>query len=483
MSTARRLCSCSLVSLATLFVPALLLAEDKPPETVTVAKKPLKVEVKFSGVIEARRMVEIAVRPKSWTQLVVADVAPAGSKVAKGQPILRFETDKIDDQIRDLESARSLTLLAIQQSQEQVRLLSQSTPLDLELAERSDRIAAEDLARYLEIDGPLAKRAADFSLRMSEQNLEYNLEELRQLEKMYKADDLTEETEEIILKRARNDVDYAKFGVESARIAHEEALKVKLPREMQDKRNAARVAALALDKARTTLPLALAKEKLELEKQQQELKKADEHLAKLKGDREMLVVAAPSDGVIYYGRCVQGKWTGVADATAKLRPGGAIDPNEALLTLVDPTALQARVIVPEKELALATVGVKGQLTPTAFPKGRLPVALRARSPIPVSEGNFDAIFDLPAAGTSQLVAGMGCEVRITPYMNAAALVLPVKSVFTDELNDDQRYVLLLGADGKPVRKNVTIGQTNDEVVEITAGLIAGDKVLAEKPKE
>ncbi len=33
---------------------------------------------------------------------------------------------------------------------------------------------------------------------------------------MYEADDLTEETEEIILMRAKNQVDYLKFSVESA---------------------------------------------------------------------------------------------------------------------------------------------------------------------------------------------------------------------------------------------------------------------------
>ena len=54
------------------------------------------------------------------------------------------------------------------------------------------------------------------SLNRQEQYLSYSLEELNQLKKMYEADDLTEETEEIIIQRAQNDVDQAKF-VESAR--------------------------------------------------------------------------------------------------------------------------------------------------------------------------------------------------------------------------------------------------------------------------
>ena len=74
--------------------------------------------------------------------------------------------------------------------------------MDLVAAERSRRIAKEDLAQMLEVELPTARKAVDFSLQMSADSLAYEKEELRQLEKMYKADDLTEETEEIVLRRA-----------------------------------------------------------------------------------------------------------------------------------------------------------------------------------------------------------------------------------------------------------------------------------------
>ena len=49
---------------------------------------------------------------------------------------------------------------------------------------------------------------------MAKDTLEYEEEELRQLEKMYKADEATEETEKIVLKRARDTVKRAKFVLE-----------------------------------------------------------------------------------------------------------------------------------------------------------------------------------------------------------------------------------------------------------------------------
>ena len=68
------------------------------------------------------------------------------------------------------------------------------------------------------------------SLKTSEQYLAYAAEELNQLKKMYEADDLTEETEEIILQRAQYQYERAKFSHEAAKIRNEETLQVQLPR-------------------------------------------------------------------------------------------------------------------------------------------------------------------------------------------------------------------------------------------------------------
>ena len=51
------------------------------------------------------------------------------------------------------------------------------------------------------MERPFTLKSTEFSLKMTKEKLEYEEEELRQLEKMYKADDITEETEAIVLKR------------------------------------------------------------------------------------------------------------------------------------------------------------------------------------------------------------------------------------------------------------------------------------------
>ncbi len=80
------------------------------------------------------------------------------------------------------------------------------------------------------MEKPLAAKVTEYHLKSAQEILEYAEEEYRQLEKMYKADDLREETEKIVLRRAKAGVDRAKLGLELAQASHEEAVKLSLPR-------------------------------------------------------------------------------------------------------------------------------------------------------------------------------------------------------------------------------------------------------------
>ncbi|HUE73908.1 MAG TPA: HlyD family efflux transporter periplasmic adaptor subunit, partial [Pirellulaceae bacterium] len=368
---------------------------DKQPDKPAAAKHkvtagPLKVEVSLGGVIESSAMQEVALVPKEWKEWLVAEAAAAGTRVKKGDVLIKFETTKIDEAIRDLEAGQALANLALEQAQKDLALLEESTPVNLAQAERAKKIAEEDLERYEKVEADLALKSTEVQLKLAAQVLEYNEEELKQLEKMYKADDLTEETEEIVLKRARNDVDQAKFRFELTKANHERSLRFDLPRAMEAKKDAARLASLGWEKARTTLPLALSKQKLDLEKLLLDRKKADEKLAQMKLDREQMTLQSPADGIVYFGRCVRGKWPTAAELAGRLRPGGAIQPREVVMTIVEGGSLFVRASVPEKELADVQPGTAGVAIPAAFKSSRLAVAVAQVSPIPISDGTFEA---------------------------------------------------------------------------------------------
>ncbi len=452
------------------------------PPTHKVAPGPLKVEVSLSGVIESSAMEEVALVPKDWKEYLVAEAVAPGTRVKKGDLLIKFDATKIDEALRDLEAGQALARLTIEQAQKDLALLEESTPVNLAQSERAKKIAEEDLERYEKVEADLAKRSTEVQLKLAAQVLEYNEEELKQLEKMYKADDLTEETEEIVLKRARNDVEQAKFRFEQTKASHERSLKFDLPRAMEAKKDAAKLAELGWEKSRTTLPLALSKQRLELEKLLLDRKKAEEKLADLKHDRGLMALTAPADGIVYLGRCVRGKWPTAAELSGRLRPGGAVQPREVVMTIVGDGNLFVRASVPEKDLADVQPGTAGIAVPAAFSNSRLAVAVAEISPIPISDGTFEARLNFAAKPSEPLVAGMACSVKLVPYKQAEAIAVPSKGVFTDEFDETQRYVYRM-QEGKPAKQPVKAGRPSGDKLEITEGLNAGDEILLDKPQE
>src|SRR5262249_5507287 len=129
------------------------------------------------------------------------------------------------------------------------RLLDRSNPMELETAQRDKKHADEDLKYFLDVAKAQMIRNVDYQLKMYGEFLDQAKEELRQLEKMYKANDLTEETEQIVLRRYRRYLERAEFMYKEAKLDHAYSMKVDLPRrELTVKQNVAK-ADIALEKA------------------------------------------------------------------------------------------------------------------------------------------------------------------------------------------------------------------------------------------
>jgi multidrug efflux pump subunit AcrA (membrane-fusion protein) len=344
-------------------------------------------------------------------------------------------------------------------------------------AERGRDRADEDLRKFLAVDKPLAIESAEFSVRNAKNNLEYVEEELKQLQKMYRKD-LTEETEEIILKRQRNAVETAKFSLRMMENRRDQSLKVDLPRREQDLRDAAAKAGLAWEKSQHAVPLALNQKRLSLEKAKYERARGAERLTNLKKDRELFTVKAPADGVVYYGRSSQGQWPTAASLVARFQKGGSIQPDEVFMTIVQPRPLAVRAAVEEKDLQSVPVGATCKVVPAAFPDARLDGKVEKVSPVPVG-GSFEARVSVDAS-LPGLVPGMACTVKVVPYNREEAVAVPVVAVFDDDADDDKHYVYRVGPDG-PEKRAVVTGKRAGGRIEITSGLKAGDEILLAKP--
>jgi multidrug efflux pump subunit AcrA (membrane-fusion protein) len=462
-------------------------AGAETPATHKVKREVFKVELALKGVFEAEKAAEIALRPEVWAGLEVAKAVEHGQAVKRGDVLIECDLDKIDEEIADLRAKVAISEISVKQAEEGLRTLEASTPLDLKLAERSRQHAQEDLDRFLKIDRPMSEKMANFMAKLAQHRLDYEREELQQLEKMYKASELTEETEEIVLRRQRHAVESAEFMLDLARTDRDETLQVELPRKHEGLEQNRERQDLLASKAKTTLPAALEQQRRELAKAKLERTKDEQKLKKLLADRDVLTVRAPADGVVYYGRFVRGKWSGLESAAENLRRGGSIGKNTVVMTVVALRPMSIRATVSESDLEKIQPGLKGVARPTAYPDLRLDARLARVDAVPSGTEGFDARIDVSLDGsdkrTASLVPGMACTVKMVPYLDRRALVVPAKAVFREDLDEDQRYVFLARKEAKPEKRSVTVGKQSEDKVEIVRGLGEGDEVLLERPKE
>jgi RND family efflux transporter MFP subunit len=455
------------------------------PATYTVKKGPFKIELSLKGGFEPEKTYPVSVRLKEWKVLEVRKAVPHGTHVKRGQTLVEFKLEEIDKLIADATTDRRLAELTLKQAEESLHFMEAATPIDLELAQRAKRNADQDLARYLKVERPMQEKGEAFMLKTANNMLEYEQAELRELEKMYKANDVVEETEEIILKRQRDMVERAKFSLEVAKMFHDTAVKFTIPREEESHKTEAVRQRLLLEKNQTSLPVALSQQKLELEKLKITEARAGERLKKIQEDRAAMTVTAPADGVVYYGQYVNGEWSGAAAASERLKAAGNVASGEVFMTVVKTRPLTLRATVAEKELEWVHPGLEGTVVPTGYPDRKLPATVAQVDGMPTAAGKFEAVLQLSRLGkeAAVLVPGMTGTAKLVPYLAKEALTVPASAVFSDEEHETRKFVYLVGKGGKAKKHCVTVGKKNDDRVEILKGLNAGDKILQEKPKD
>lgn len=452
---------------------------DKAADVTVVERAPFEAAVSMKGSLEPVDFAVVEFRPQAWAQpLDLKRVVAHGARVNAGDPLVEFDTEKLDRAITDLKVELTLGETALELARKEVPAAEALHPLELAEAERTAKVAAEDLARFLSIEKRAAEEQATFSVRAAEERLKYAREELVQLERMYKDKDLTEETEEMILQRTRFDVVQAEQALKRIKEASDEALTLGIPRREVEARRAAEKAAIAFEKAKSSMPLQLVQKKLALAKQEHERSESLRRLAELEADRAAATVRAPRAGMVYHGRFRDGSWN-TTTVAAKAIVGQPVQPAELDFTILDPDRLQFRAKVDEKDLHLLVPGLTGTLEPTGYPDAAVPVTLGPFVPAP-KDGTFEGLFAATVRdGGVMLLPGMTGTIRCVVARRPEAITVPSQAVFRDD--DGSRHVLLVAADGKPTRRPVKVGLSSGGRTEIVEGLAVGDRIRTSKP--
>ncbi|MDP0491546.1 MAG: hypothetical protein Q7Q71_10885 [Verrucomicrobiota bacterium JB023] len=443
-----------------LLIPGLLQAAGEH----SVTKSPFTITETLEGLYLPAEAQEVSLSPKQWKKFVLTEQPEHGSTVAQGDSLLSFDKDEYDQWLAGLEDEVKTKELQLAISNRELTELKQKNELTLARAKEALDHAESDLKYFLEVGLPAEKEDLAFSVKQRELSLAYEEEELKQLKQMYEEDDLTEETEEIILVRQQNSVESAKFSLAEMKRRTQRSLEAALPRKQEKMEQAVTEAQINYATAKGNLERKYNLKAVEVSKAERELELARKKLAEGKEDGALFEQLAEMDGRLYFGEFEDGRWK-KGDANKYFKVGGTLPLETVVLTVVPtdaPLTLNA-LVDSETAAKLSTLNSATE-----------PAPLASIASWPDLEGKH--LVTIPAAKPEPFVfAGSKGKTEITFYKNDEAITIPKAAI--KEREDGTRYVRVKLSEGDPEERVIQTGQENGDLVEVVSGLEEGQVIL------
>lgn len=454
-------------------IPALIATAAQAGE-LTLEEKPFHIVQEFSATALPAKSKPIRIDPDAWSSFKILSIADHSANMKKGDALVVFETEDIDKKITELKRSVEVKVLELAQAELELATMEKTLKEKLNRLQRSADAAAEELAYFTSTRRKALEDSAAQNLKRQEQILASVKEELKQLLQMYEADDITEDTEEIILKNQRDQVAYQQFALRMEILDHKRTIEVSIPRQEISLTERRDDTALSLAEGKKELPRSIALKKLEVAGMKTALSKLRKSLAETEADRSLFEIKAPSDGIFYHGAIEDGKWI-TGDLIKTLDPGGLAPIGKTFATFIPAGSELSVIAFLKQEAATAlTAGAEGIATLTGLEGQSIPVKLSSLSDAPGTDGTYVTTFTATWPEETTPAAGQSLTVRAVSYSSGKAITVPTKAL---KFGPQGWTVEVKLADGKTEARTVARGKDYSEETEITAGLEAGQVII------
>ena len=196
----------------------------------------------------------------------------------------------------------------------------------------------------------------------------------------------------------------------------------------------------------------------------------------VKRNRTVSLIERDEVGAVYEPVVVPSTITGLV-GRVYLDPGENVTTSTPVALVVNQSTVVIDVEIPDRYIVSLYKGQSAVLNVDALPWQDFEATLNILSPVVDSVSRAVEVEFKADNPKGLLKSGMFAKVNILLDEKADAPSVSKKSVYTDE--EGQTYVFVPSADGKTAkRQNVTTGFENNDYVEITEGLAAGEEILS-----
>jgi multidrug resistance efflux pump len=434
------------------------------PQPHTVAKGKLSLKVESVGTFVPADPVEVRLRPEAYKgAFTVVSAAGHGAPVKKGDTVLQIDPADLNVELEGARNDLAAARAGLAKAEADAAIAAKAEALALRMAENSAKKAAADLKWWDDLTGPQMLAQIDLGLRQQKAYVEDQADELDQLKRMYKTEDLTGATADIVLKRAVRQYEISQINAKLQEEASRKSKEYDHPNSRLSFEYAAEKAGYDLEGVRASQAMAKVTRETGLKAAQLGLAAAEMRVGELEKDLAQLAVVAPADGVVIYGQLADGGAVVPSDPRA-LRAGEKLMPGGTVMVLFTPGALRVGFDLPESKLAWVKAGMKAKVSPVAYPElsyegttAAPPVLGKTAGP----EQAFPVTINL-AGVDAKIVPGLKATVRI--------VLVPAPAVSGGKVRVRRK-------DGMEESRDVVTGRSDGQSVEVLKGLEVGEEIL------
>lgn len=345
------------------------------------------------GYLEPVNPFEVRIRPEAYAgDLTIVSVAPDGAAVKAGDVLLAIDSKPLEKQLAAAQNDLAVAQANADKAEADAQLAKQQDALALR-QHQDDLQHALDAVKWWEaVDGPQMLTEADMAVKQAKAAVDDGQDELDQLKKMYKTEELTNATADIVVKRALRTLEMDKIRLDEIQKSSEKTRRVDYPVAHQRVIDAAESAQLAFIDFQNAQKQQQVQQQAAVVISRAALADAKKKVADLVADEEKLTVKAPFNGVVAYGSFANGAFT--SDPRA-LRAAEKVPAQQVLMMEYRPGQLTAHVDIPEAQLFDVHPGMGATLRPAALPGVVTHGVCRTVAHIPSgSAATFVATFEL-----------------------------------------------------------------------------------------
>jgi multidrug resistance efflux pump len=441
--------------------------------TTTAKRGSLPMQFDATGYFEAVDPVEVRLRFKQYTgELAINAIVPTGASVKKGDKLLEIDPVPLKKLLDAAENDLAMAKANLDKSEADFKLSEASEALTLKTQKDSLQDAEDAVKWWEQVDGPQMLKGWDLQVKQYQHNVDDRTDELNELKKMYKTEELTSATADIVVKRAVRGLEQAKIGLDMEKERIEKFKATAYPASKRTVTDALQKAKQAL----ASLEVAQAHVKAQwvsiLFTSRTAAATAAQKVSELRGDLDKLTVVAPADGVVWYGQLAMGNWSG--SDPKPLRVGEKVAAQQMLMTVYAPGKLRVVADLAEAKYFSVPAGTKATITPTAFPEVRIEGKCDAvpRTAITTQTGPIYPLVIGTGDVDSRLIPGMKASVHLDVPLLENVLLLPTSAV-----RDGAVWVREKG--GAEKKQMVVTGHSDGKSIEIVSGLDEGAEVLTQ----